>query len=194
MDKRKRDWRGVILLISCALLGGAIETDLRDPLLAAAVRRLGTPLFVASWLGLMVWMLTRMAKPSRLTTIEPGRQSFRFTLRTFFIVLTLFGVWLGVSLNWIKDRQEARTWLSENTSHFWSGGDWPPAPLILRVLGEPGVYSISVSPGQTYSRDQLQRLFPEASVEEDRSQRVEEDRSEPVEKLRLSTDAADLFG
>ena len=36
------------------------------------------------------------------------RRWFRFSLRTFFVLLTLLAVWLGVQAKWIRDRRELR--------------------------------------------------------------------------------------
>ena len=36
----------------------------------------------------------------------PKRRWFRWSLRTMFVVVTLFAVWLGYSLNWIRERDK----------------------------------------------------------------------------------------
>ena len=46
-------------------------------------------------------------------TKKPRRRWFRFSLRTFFILITIFGVWLGVQAKWVRDRREARVWVLE---------------------------------------------------------------------------------
>ena len=36
----------------------------------------------------------------------PKRRWFRFSLRMMFVVVTVFGCWLGYELNWIRQRHE----------------------------------------------------------------------------------------
>ncbi len=51
-------------------------------------------------------MSTALYKP------RPARwATWRFSLRAFFVLLTLFCVWLGVHVKWIEDRHEALEWL-----------------------------------------------------------------------------------
>src|SRR5712671_3365606 len=78
----------------------------------------------------------------------PRRRWFRYSLRTFFVVLTIFGVWLGVQVKWIRDRHAAielhhcgayRTGHEPVETHFITPKD---APLSIRVLGEPGIAEI----------------------------------------------------
>lgn len=45
-----------------------------------------------------------LPRPERLRL----RSLLRFSLRTFFVLLTLLGVWLGVHAKWIRDRRELR--------------------------------------------------------------------------------------
>ncbi len=39
-------------------------------------------------------------------TTAPKRRWFAYSLRTLFVVVTVFGVWLGYELNWIRERHE----------------------------------------------------------------------------------------
>ena len=71
----------------------------------------------------------------------PRRRWFRFSLKTLFVVLTLFGVWLGVQVNWIRQRREARQWIKDHgglievdTEHNPIGAPLWPRP---RSLGYP---------------------------------------------------------
>ena len=41
---------------------------------------------------------------SRLASMKP-RRWFRFTLRTLFVLLTFFGVWLGWNLHQVRERE-----------------------------------------------------------------------------------------
>ena len=47
-------------------------------------------------------------------TMKPRRRWFRFSLRTLFVLLTLFGIWLGIQVKWVRDRQAARLWVHEH--------------------------------------------------------------------------------
>ena len=91
---------------------------------------------------------------------RPERLRVRFGLRTFFVLLTLLGVWLGVQVKWIRDRHRAMEGadMSGHPDPYMT-----PAPWSLRLFGELGITGISVE------RDQVlyyQTLFPEASVVE----------------------------
>ena len=91
---------------------------------------------------------------------RPERLRIRFGLKTFFVLLTLCGVWLGVQVKWVRDRHRAMEGVD------WSDHPYPyltPAPWSLRLFGELGVTGISVE------RDEVlyyQTLFPEAAVVE----------------------------
>jgi hypothetical protein len=50
----------------------------------------------------------------------PRRRWFAFSLRALFVVVTVFGCWLGYQLNWIRERHEA---LSTGTARE-AGGLW----------------------------------------------------------------------
>ena len=87
------------------------------------------------------------------------RRWFRFSLRTLFILLTLFGVWLGVQVKWIRDRNQL---IETNRLSTEAGG---VAPWTIRLLGEPGYATIFVNANYGQSLDnEVQRLFPEAVV------------------------------
>ena len=82
---------------------------------------------------------------------------FRFTLRTFFILLTLFSVWLGVQVKWIQDRH---AFLKKAQGHTeWEDGLTKHAPGLLWILGERGISSIGSPPSDSAT---VERLFPEA--------------------------------
>jgi hypothetical protein len=115
-------------------------------------------------------------------TLAPKRRWFRFSLRTLFVVVTMFGVSLGYELNWIRQRHEV---LADPKVHFYFevGEDDPfsaaptvpvNAPWFLRLLGERGVASINImypttstrplSESEELERARVSRLFPETTV------------------------------
>ena len=98
------------------------------------------------------------------------RRWFRFSLRTFFVLVTLLGVWLGVQFKWIHDRREALRWLIDlppvRANIFLTG---QKAPWSIRILGANGVGRIEMhleSPHEDgqFSVAKLKALFPEAEV------------------------------
>lgn len=106
---------------------------------------------------------------------KPSRRWLRFRLRTFFILLTMFAVWTGVQVKWIHDRREARIWIREHGALFDDEGWTPPpkrrpAPVGLRVWGEPGASNIMLDSRQLPKHElkltamRIQDLFPEATV------------------------------
>lgn len=98
---------------------------------------------------------------------EKPRRWFRYSLRTFFVLLTVFAVWLGVQVKWIRDRHAALAWAE---AHAAVGEEAYPAatrdaPWSLRLLGEDGVTMIVIcSDDKEYSLEGLKRLFPEADI------------------------------
>jgi len=105
----------------------------------------------------------------------PKRRMFRFafSLRTLFVVVTIFGVWLGYQLNWVNQR---RAFLEEIAdSEFLclrpvgSFGDQRAGlPWSLKLLGEKPEYMIWlwVEPGESKAEltTRAQRLFPETYI------------------------------
>jgi hypothetical protein len=113
-----------------------------------------------------------------VTIVKPRRRWFRFSLRTLFVLVTIFGVWLGVQVNWIRER---RAWLVGHQSDIarppaLSGGGPVEAPGLLGLFGERGVEALywhfegeDVTTREWlvafYKSPQVQesrRLFPEA--------------------------------
>ena len=119
-----------------------------------------------------------------MTSSATGRRRwFRFSLRTFFVLLTAFCVWLGVQVKWIRDRHEALEWIRrqpnyDSTMEQYGGSgrsdDWKIGrpPWSLRILGESGVQMLSfyaASESEFHSpiyerHPEITRLFPEAGV------------------------------
>ena len=86
---------------------------------------------------------------------RPRRRWYRFSLRTLFVLLTLFCVWLGVQVKWIRDRHEA---VRACPAWIMSG----PAPVTLQLFGERGALRIRLMGGGVAQIKKLQALFPEA--------------------------------
>ena len=91
---------------------------------------------------------------SHLYLSRPERLPFRFSLRTFLLLLTVFGVWLGVQVKWVRDRHDALEWLrSGRISSPW--------------LRNHGSYISSPSPYLPHYRTkEFESLFPEARVKQ----------------------------
>ena len=104
------------------------------------------------------------------------RRWFRFSLRTFLVLVTLFGLWLGVQVKWIRDRHAALEWIREPSyrngkpiagSRKGFTSKPCPAPFSLRLLGEQGYREIILDvtrPDKDYTPAQLRKLFPEATT------------------------------
>jgi hypothetical protein len=105
-----------------------------------------------------------------------------FSLRGLFALVTLFAVWLAFQVNWLRERQDARSWIEQHESGEWSRVDpvnvisagirnregYRVAPWPLRMMGERRlVYVIldksKLSQHDSSRLDSLQKLFPEAS-------------------------------
>ena len=87
---------------------------------------------------------------------------FRFSLRTLFVVVTVFGVWLGWQLNWIKQRHRAAAGIGRTGTR---GVSVPRAPGLLWVLGERGVYGFELHRDTPQEKViELRLLFPEAAI------------------------------
>lgn len=102
--------------------------------------------------------------------MKPGRRWFRYSLRTFFILLSAVGVWLGMQVKWKRDRQD---FFRERHLEIKEvgGGGIIRAPFSLRLVGESGRKDIAIffQKRSTDAQRQavLQRvrlLFPEAVV------------------------------
>src|SRR5262245_5827234 len=100
---------------------------------------------------------------------KPQRRSFRFafSLRTLLVVVTIACLWVGYSVNWIRQRHHflaavrggeygGRVSCNEHLTTTAPGGLW--------LLGEGGIREF-LTIGVTQSIDeQIQRLFPEAEI------------------------------
>lgn len=99
------------------------------------------------------------------TTDPPPRRWFRFTLRTMFVVLTAFSLWLGYEANWMRQR---RAYLSIAEVYDLSetfgktAADRPRAPGLLWLFGEQGVKYLVVMRRSPADFSRAAKLFPEA--------------------------------
>jgi len=92
------------------------------------------------------------------------------SLKGFFVLVTVFGVWLGVQLKWIRDRHEALRWIDEHRPNaswvIWEIS--PPVPGTLRLLNEMGVSEIRFqndgSAASVAMQQRFEKLFPEAEI------------------------------
>jgi hypothetical protein len=100
---------------------------------------------------------------------KPKRRWHQFSLRTFFVLVTLvcigFGYWVHWARDWIRQRHEMfeMNMISDKSP---TGGR-PLAPAGLWLFGEEGVSSLMMVPGEPGidsgpRRDRAQQLFPEA--------------------------------
>lgn len=60
------------------------------------------------------------------------RRWFKYSLRTFFVLLTALVVWLGYQVNWIRARRQERVWIDE---HTYKNG--PAVSPYLNLLQSP---------------------------------------------------------
>jgi uncharacterized membrane protein YecN with MAPEG domain len=98
---------------------------------------------------------------------------FRFSLRTLFIVVAIFGGWLSWELQVVRERQKMRVWISQH--HGFTVG-FPTQGMMLRpqgllsrfpryrhLLGDEPVMHIGLhEPIPISDLEEIDRLFPEA--------------------------------
>jgi hypothetical protein len=101
---------------------------------------------------------------------------FRFSLRTMFVLVTVFCCWMAYHLNWIRQRRETREWLDLlEQKHGLTGtacglqDERPNLPLSLRILGEEEDRLIFICLPEYMDEfesekwfNKVQRLFPES--------------------------------
>jgi hypothetical protein len=114
-----------------------------------------------------------------MTTTPPRRRRwYQFGLRTMFVVVTVFAVWLGWELKFVRERDKSRRWIVENGGdissiiamtvdgsanvHFESPAN---LPFWRRWMGDELIGSIwlAAEPSEADIR-RLRRQFPEAKV------------------------------
>jgi hypothetical protein len=101
----------------------------------------------------------------------PNRR-WSFTLRTLFVMVTVFGIWLGYQMNWIRQRERAIE-DGEVGLIIGAGPNIPhptpqPPPWTLRLFGAQANYGYGfvTSPDATDAElERLRALFPETTVD-----------------------------
>ena len=117
-------------------------------------------------------------------TPAPKRRWLRFTLRTLFVVVTVFSIWLGWQASVVRERMVLRKAIEDAASDSFEpyvavgtrddgstvstwGCKWSvnPIPWYRRMLGDEPVGDLGVPPGWSAGDAQhLKRAFPEAAV------------------------------
>ena len=109
----------------------------------------------------------------------PRRRWLRFGLRTMFVVLTVFSVWLGWQAKIVRDRREALAKLESdgskvmttddvepllgiNDMYSWNDAPWPTIPRWRKWIGDKPIVHIVVQKPKDGDLEQLHQLFPEA--------------------------------
>jgi hypothetical protein len=109
-------------------------------------------------------------------TPSPKRRWFRWSLRTMFVVVTVFGCWLGWEFHFFRERQELRRWM-DNGLH---GGSITPEfverrgarlarpvtiPIWRKWLGDEPVAVLFPPEGATPAQcERVVTYFPEATI------------------------------
>jgi hypothetical protein len=91
---------------------------------------------------------------------------FRYSLRTLFVVVTLFACWLAYSLTWVRQRHEFLSTESPQAIVF-DGEMAALPPGMLWILNEQGVGRIIIlsnGPASSELVRAAKRLFPEAEL------------------------------
>lgn len=113
---------------------------------------------------------------------QPGRRWFRFSLRTMFVIVTVFACWIGWQTSIVRERKaalrEARTTLQINVTTV---ADWmkfgpgirpqssrpSQVSFVRRWLGDEAIHSISIMEhmdGSDAAASRFKKVFPEAEV------------------------------
>jgi hypothetical protein len=103
------------------------------------------------------------------TTALPRRRAFRFSLRTFLLLVAGISVWLGWSLHEVHKRQEIRAYVGAQGAVVRSpvaGKPWRTMPWMWSFLGAEAVGAIEL-PSDKFTDDDartIARWFPEADI------------------------------
>jgi hypothetical protein len=93
----------------------------------------------------------------------PKRRWYQFSLRTFFVLVTIvcigFGWWVHWCKEWIRQRHEALERGEVRDVSDFSDHERPRAPSGLWLFGEKGISLIDAGPEST----RWSELFPEAA-------------------------------
>ncbi len=96
-------------------------------------------------------------------TSTPHRRRFRFGLRTMFVVLTAFSLWLGWQAKIVRDRRDALE--GQRWDFAFADRDDFRIPVWRQWLGDRAVRSIHIDANDdTPQFLLLRRQFPEALV------------------------------
>ena|SRR6185295_10317755 len=105
------------------------------------------------------------------TPTPPRRRWFSYSLRTFFVVLMIFGVWLGWNVHRVRQRESLLQFLAANGAGTYTPAQvpikpWKSLPWVWAWLGAKPVGAIQVRKTlfSDSDRQYLEELFPEASV------------------------------
>jgi hypothetical protein len=95
----------------------------------------------------------------------PKRRWYQFSVRSLFVVITLFGIWLGWQLYWFKTR---RDWLEAQNyvAAFPAAGarKLPHPQLLITLFHQEAMSQILLRNASQEEIAKVQRLFPEADV------------------------------
>ena len=98
-------------------------------------------------------------------TPQPQRRWYQFSLRSFFVVITLFGIWLGWELYWFKTRHD---WLAAKNylAAFPAAGarKVPHPQLVIALFRQEAISQILLDNASEAEVARVRRLFPEADV------------------------------
>ena len=102
----------------------------------------------------------------------PKRRWFRFSLRTVFVAVTIFCVWLGFQFRIIHQRQSMLRWIRDHrgsTYEMSSGSHWRAelVPSWRQWFGDRPIKFIIFNEEDLPDAGQLERieqLFPESNI------------------------------
>jgi hypothetical protein len=105
---------------------------------------------------------------------KPRRRWFQFGLRTMFVVVTVFAVWLGSELNFVRARQAALTDGSVlgkrrpdelDFEDLFPGTTLATIPIWRKWLGDNAYQWLSLPAESTQAEmDRIKKTFPEARM------------------------------
>jgi hypothetical protein len=102
---------------------------------------------------------------------NPRRRWFQFSIATMLLLITVFAVWLGWNLTFVRQREAAITYLMNNGATVVSPPGkspppWKQLPIGWRILRARIVIMIFLPKAQYTERDreELSVLFPEANI------------------------------
>jgi hypothetical protein len=115
-----------------------------------------------------------------MTTPSHPRRWLTFSLRSFFVLLTVLTAWFGWNLHQVRQRevvlQHMRqpplstsaqyAWITPQDKYNYQTKPWRSLPFMWSLLGAEPMDSINLNPN-VYSEDDrqyIQRLFPEATI------------------------------